>query len=727
MLKKSLIFGSVALFLAALTLTGCPTDAENDSSAGAYRHSVYGSNVDPYQVQDVIDKAIAAGEAVYFQNGLTINDQNGAHINFKTAKVIFAGTVYGSSSRVGSYPPKLVINAVDAEVDFSNGSLAYVKHYIFKDKAPSETQVPVDSLVEFKNNLSDMQPTATVAAVQKFKLGALVNHDYSTSTGGINTRITAKGLESLYVIEELTIPTDGAVPGVGIEGNPLTITALGTIDLLDTPTQPVFENRGVGVGPGILLGTSSNLISSKGNVTVTLPPTSPIPNITVESGKTIKIRGVTAFNIKGRLKGAGTLEVESVPTGDIIIGSLLLGGGDGNVHFTGTVSGVTSVNIQSTGKTTFDNPLSGINKDSLIAGDVEFLGGLTVTTKDITLAGNVTLKNSAFDGSADYAISLTNTELSLGPNKTISIGGGRYSGTGATVPLTPVLSAGPLGVVIKAGSNEAVLTAAPPLSTSASTNEDAAKRNANNKLTLTDGDITINVGVLEVVKDATFEIKDAAVITKLETNDAKIGFLAVADGGKISLTGAGNIGTSPEIKIGDTVISYAGADTIAVLAGSGGSITLGSNTIEGVEGATLALKGNGADIELKDNVGAPPVGAKSLTLKGINLDLTDKGSLTITGQTSVNKLILTNKAKLTLYTGEGAAPAPEAELSQIGTSSNERYGAISGDAVLIIPATNTSKTPRVISLAHGGGPSVDITGLTGPDIFLSKSTQFSKK
>ena len=743
MLKKSLIFGSVALFLAALiTLTGCPTDPETDSggSSGAYKHSIYGTIVDPYQAQDIIDRAIAAGETVYLQHGLSLRP---GHINFKNATVVVVGTVRNA----GADP--LVLNAADANVTFQGSlDLNDDDHYIYKGTAPSG--IDTVNLVEFKERLDLIQPTATAAAVRKFKLGSKVNHDYSTSTDGINARVTAQLLRTLYVVEELTVPTDGVSPGIGagvdpLTVDPLTIVALKTLDVLDSPADNTVFTSG-----RVRQGTSATLTSTKGNVTLTYPAAATIiQNITVESGKTIKLRGLTGLTIAGKLKGAGTLEVESdLAAGTVTIGHYVIGGGDGNVKFTGAVANVTAVIIRSTGKTSFVNALSGITAESYIAGDVEFLGGgavgggLTVTGAgapadpvDITLWGNVTLKNSDFPGIAAgtyKTISLTNATLTLGAGKTISIGGGKYSGTGATVPLTPVLTAGSEGVTVTAGATPAVLTAAPPLSTSGSTNEDAAKRNANNKLTLSNAGIEITTGSLEVAPEATFEISDATVTTKLGTaTDIDIGFLSIADGGKISLTETATAG-SPTIDIGDTLLSYATVGT-ASLAASGGSVTLGNNTLEGAKAASLAVTGN--DVAIGLDSGAAVVGGKSLTLKGLTLDLASRGNLGIGYDAArvVNKLILTDGATLKLSNPtEGSTavdPDPATGLSKIGTLSgaNVVRGGISGDSVLQILSNNASKTPKALTLAHdGSGSSVNITG-TGGAVVLNKSSTFSNQ
>jgi hypothetical protein len=370
-------------------------------------------------------------------------------------------------------------------------------------------------------------------------------------------------------------------------------------------------------------------------------------------------------------------------------------------------------------------------------GDV-YLQNSNPTTTDtasrtISLVANTT--NTA-------PTSIPSATLSLAAGKTIFVGGGKYSGNGAVVPYAPILRAGPNGVTITrlfgTGGPTATFTAGQPVSTANSTNENAARRNAGKTLTLGSAGIEITNGTLEVAPEATFVIADVTVDTKLEQNDTKIGFLSVADGGKISLS-ATSSGT-PTINIGDTKISWTDSTatttaTSAVLAASGGTVVLGNNTIEGPKDAVLAVTGNDAAIDLEDRAGTP-VGAKSLTIKGATLDLATRGELTIEGQTSVNKLILTDGGKLNLYNlPEGStAVAPDSALglTKIGTilsTTGYDRGDISGDAVPLILSTNSSKTPRALSLAHDGkGSSVNITGLTtsSGDVVLNRSSAFSQ-
>jgi hypothetical protein len=407
--------------------------------------------------------------------------------------------------------------------------------------------------------------------------------------------------------------------------------------------------------------------------------------------------------------------------------------------FTGDLDNVTAVQILSTGKTTFVGELANIDATSdfsYIAGDVEFQGSVGIIgTKGLTLLGNVTLKNTEF-GTAALAApgtpkSITlkpSTPLTLAAGKTISVGGGKYSGKGVVVPYAPVLTAGPEGVIITAGTGtNAVFTIPEPTTTANSTSEDAAKRNLGKSLTLGTGGIEITSGTLQVAPEATFIISGVTVTTKRgKPNDVKIGFLSVADGGKITLANGTTTGNTSQINIGDTAIKWGTLAGNASLAAAGGTISLGNNTIEGVNGATLAVATNSAVIAVTRDTA-------SLTLKGATLDLAGKGSLTIGGSSipsGVSKLILTGGAKINLNNpAEGTtavAPASGVVYTKIGTGNiANNYGAISGDAVLQILSNNTSATPRVLSLAHNGsGSSVNITSDGNGTVTLAKGVVF---
>jgi hypothetical protein len=223
MLKKSLIFGSAALFLAALiTLTGCPTSADDDGSSGlVYAHRIYGDEVNPYQAQEAIDRAVAAGEPIVLENNLTIVP-SGA-LNFKDARVVINGTVTFTNG---------VISVVDAAVSWADGAWLDLGTGAYIHRQGSDiSHVNEDNLVEYAETLDAIMPTAFAAAVRRFQLGELQNYDYSTGTP-VDARVSDPYLRVLYVLDELTINRDAVNPDTN-----LSIAALGTVDVIGTPPQ----------------------------------------------------------------------------------------------------------------------------------------------------------------------------------------------------------------------------------------------------------------------------------------------------------------------------------------------------------------------------------------------------------------------------------------------------------------------------------------------------------
>ncbi|MDR2757961.1 MAG: hypothetical protein LBB78_01110, partial [Spirochaetaceae bacterium] len=228
MLKKSLIFGSVALFLAALiTLTGCPTSVDDDSSSGTvFSHRIYGRNVDPYQAQLAIDNAVKAGESVVLENGLILLP---GELNFKGIPVRINGSV--------SFPGG-VMNMTDSEVSWAPGANinmgipAFGGAYIHRRNVDIAGKVTPDTAsVWFADGPEDIMATATAAGLRDFTLGVKEDFDYSQTSAGVDARITAPGLTRLYILNKLTIPSDAVVPSADRIGTGLTITALGDVDV----------------------------------------------------------------------------------------------------------------------------------------------------------------------------------------------------------------------------------------------------------------------------------------------------------------------------------------------------------------------------------------------------------------------------------------------------------------------------------------------------------------
>jgi hypothetical protein len=658
MLKKSLIFGSAALFLAALiTLTGCPTSVDDGSSGTVYAHRIYGTAVSPYVAQEAINRAVAAGEPIVLEDGLTLA---AGHLNFKNAQVRIEGRVSATGA--------LVISVVDASVTWADNAFltlgtatsAYI-HRIGQDTSKVTAGTPV----EFAESLETIMPTATAAGVRRFKLGPKQNFDYSTNPDGINARISAVSLGTLYVLDELVIDTGATNPSATPA---LAITALGTVDVTGTPPAGVIPGT-TGVLP---LGTCSTLTTSKGGVVVTVPATATsIPNIKVDEGKDFIITQATAgtLTIPGKLTGEGTLEVLGAVT------ELTIAGGDGSIRFSGAAV-PTAINAGNTGTITFEKDLTSLANPSTIAGDAVFNGALT-TTKALALNGNVTLASGK-------AVTLGSGEaLTLGAGKTVSV---RFTPRNGDPVVAPVLSAGSGNVVLTPGGASTLTAPADPTQTS-----DAAIAAAK-RLTLAGGALTVTDGVLRVAPDASLAVDTVALTTG--TTVTTIGYLGLEDGGSLVLTGT-TVGT---VVIGDTTIS--GASTLKA---SGGIITLGNNKISGsAPGAVLAAASGTPVFTLAS--------AKLLTLDQADLNLASNGNVVIT---DTARVILTEQAKITLNNGEGGVPTTR---RKIGAN-----GLLSGGFVGLTSPTATT-TQQVWSVAHESADAADVSiTADGANVTLAKS------
>jgi hypothetical protein len=611
MLKKSLIFVSVALFLAALiTLTGCPTTTDDDGGAGitSTRH-IYGGNVSPYAAQAIIDDAIAAGAAVILEHGLTLNAAG--HLNFKTAQVRVEGVV--------TFVANSAVSMADAAVTWADGAfltLPAPSAYIHR-RGDDISKVTAGAPVEFVNSLNEIMPRAGAAAVRRFKLGPKPNYDYSVDPNGIDAKVKAAGLTDLYVLDELVIDNTATLP-VGLK-----LTAMGTVDITGTPPATVI----VGTLASLPLGTCSTLTTSKGGVTVPVVATTTIiPNIKVDAGKNFSIQQATAgtLEIRGKLTGAGTLAVLGAAT------DITINGGNGNIRFPDAAAPA-ALNIASTGTVIFDDDVTTLTgAKSTIRGDVVFRGDVT-TAHELDLFGNVTLVSGK-------VLTLSANPVTLGAGKSVSV---EYTLSNAAAATAPVLTAGP-GPVVLTPAGASKLTAAG----SPKTESDAKK------LTLTVAGLTITDGTLRVAPGASLALDGFALTTGPVATTA-VGYLAVADGGSVILVGAGSV------VIGDTAVTVA-----STLRAAGGTVTLGNNKITGdVAGAALTVPTGSPVFTL--------TGIKLLTLERAELIL-EKGSVILAAVGG--RLILDKQAKITLTTTEGGIPTDRTRIGSAATLSGDLVG-----------------------------------------------------
>jgi hypothetical protein len=682
MFKKSLIFGSAALFLAALiTLTGCPTSVDDGSTSGMNAHRIYGTAVSPYQAQEAIDRAVAVGEPIVLEDRLTIvAPATGGHLNFKNARVIINGAVTFDNG---------VVSVADAAVEWANNGrldLGTGGSYIYRKGMDTSKIAHPDTLVEYVDSLNAIQSTAVKVGVKQFKLGPIQDFDYSTGEG-VDPLAKGTHLATIFVLDELIIPSEGRVPS-------LEITALGTVDV--TGVLPATVVVGGGTLP---LGTCSTLTSSRGSMNIPVPGTATIiSNIDVQEGRHFAITQTAAgsLTIAGKLTGKGTLEVRGPVT------NITVNGGDGSLWFSGAAA-PTKCEIASTGTVTFDHDVTALaGAPSSIAGDAVFKGNVK-TTNDLALLGNVTLaSDKKIDLSfVDVSGSVTANYLMLGPNKTVSLA----IPTGVSTTYAPILVTGPSGTaLIGLLSTGAVLTAAP-----APAKNDAAQIAAAKKLTLGTRGLIIRDGTLQVVPGAALEL-DGVTLKTNSANKAS-GFLALADSGKLIFTGSG------ALDLGKTTIN-----TASTLTAVGGLITLGSNTIEGNEPGTkleAPAKGGTAGTAPKFTVSTDTY----LTLKQVDLNLAAFGGLEIAAVTSNHGgVILKDRAKIILNNGEGGQPATGTKIT---TSAGTL--ALGGDyEALTAPNAAANKEPVWSVAQNGVGEASVIAGAATVTLGKTPAAAFTK-
>jgi hypothetical protein len=667
MLKKSLIFGSVALFIAALiTLTGCPTsvDDDDDSSGTRYAHRIYGWNVDPYQAQRAIDNAVAAGQPIVLEDELFILP---GELNFKNAEVRINGRVIFNGG---------VMNMTDAQVSWAPGAKLTMEndgYYIhrqgtdFGGKNFEDWVTPAAS-VWFAERLEDIRPTATRAAVRNFTLGPKAIHDYSRDSNGISARVSAQGLGILYVLEKLTIPSDAAYPDV------VSIAALGDLDVTGT-----IINNNVRIDlPNLPLLSCSTLTSSRGATVMVEPYNGEIliPNVRAEAGGITITQngGPDRITIRGKLTGPGTVAVSG--------SDITVYGGNGNLNISGTIL-TRWFKIYSTGKVTLNsstpNSTLTIRDDSIIMSDVAFGANIAnvAINAPLELNGNVTLING-------QALRMSNeNSVTLGTGKTITtqITPAR---TTQIIP-APLLTAagGPVVLTPYVNNNSVPIT----LTTGAAPADKPESIALAKSITLAGG--TSNTDAL-VIENGTLQVEPQAIFAIAQNlgtgiSDPDFGYLTVADGGTLdvaAVTGVVFIGSEG---IGDSATGGGFKFTA-----SGGAVTLGNHQITGsAPGTKLApAKGSGGTIG---------VGGGTLIFKKVELDLATAGTITLA--TAGSKVELDDGAKITLVAG---ANGQATKFSTIRANSLDARltGAFEG---LANPEDIAKTTQAAWSVAHKGG------------------------
>jgi hypothetical protein len=695
MLKKSLIFGTIALFLSALiAFTGCTqaTDSDTTSSAGG-RNSVYGS-IDVYGLQTVIDKAVAANEPIYLEEGLVIEatapDADAAWvntINFKSVAVRINGEVT-TTDRVD-------FNIARATVT-GPGTIATVgDHIALGNDQPGAGSFVGGQLIQF-GQVGSITPTAHTIAVAKYTYGQLPGYDYSTTPPvAINTKDVP--ITKIYVLDEVTIPSTTSI------GSPdIAVVAFGDVNVIGTETALIAQDSSAfsGTPEPFKLGTSSTLTAKAGNADITIAATGEIPNIKVETAYPIRLKIATAGAFfTNRLSGPGTLTLLDAYNDGVLIdggdGNVVFGDPDNNLVLTGTlVAG-------NTGKTTFNRAVTLGSGENLIGGDVVFKKGVNLTTGDsLALNGNVTLPNAIAPDVAykiEFAKSASATALrtvTLAKDKSILVGGGLYSGSNAqavVIEPVPVLTAtdANLTLTIPAGGPA---TAALTASTAPSVTANDTVKAAAQRLYV-DGGFAIKTGTLRV--DTALGILDDSGIQTTDINDKISGAIALAQDASLLLAGNGynqaSIGETGKtvdgsgsgIVLGATaLINGPATGNPAELKASGGTVILTGDSISSADKATLLAVGT--PVATFETTG-------ELILDGVTLDIKSNGILQFARAETTVKL---TKSAGIIFAADGTED--ERTIIQVGSGTT-------GERADVTNAVVKALTNKLASVTHNGG------------------------
>jgi hypothetical protein len=636
-----------------------------------YAHRIYGGDVDPYQAQQAIDNAVAAGEAIVLEHNLVI--QNGT-LNFKNADVRVNGTVTILNG---------VINVADARVSWAPGAEIVMNGeesaYILQrsQKAEAAGNVPDAFMVEFVERVQDIMSTSTKAAVRNFKLGPKQNHDYSQNSDGIDARVTNPHLEVLFVVDKLALPSEGSQ--LGAEGSPdgtsLEIWPLGIIDVTGTIPVGVFES-------GIVPGTSSTLTSSRGaTITFIDSPIPTIPNVRVEEGRGITFLQAGIFGPVGPLTIGGKLTGQGPLT--VVATDITVKGGDGNLIVTAGNDPAVGrrLLIYSTGQAVFTEDVT-ISRSSKIYSDVVFRGNAITVADSLELLGNVVLGHGPGQEDGQTITIAQGKTLTLGEDKIISLQVAPQKST--QVITAPLLTAAGGDVVLLAagvaGGNVTLSTPSRP--------KDDPEDIAEARL------ITVGGSRFLEIFDGTLQVLPEAILTSgvsIRTNsngfDKKFGYLAVAEGGTFDLD---TTLVDSELRINGPVITGGNFTFTAI----GGTITLGSGRIAGsTPGTKLSpTKGTNAHINV------PPTG--TLVLESIEHVVAAYSSIAIN---QTGKVTLDKGAKITLIAGDNGQPT---KWTGITTGTN-LTAQVTGAFVGLTPDAAAAKQP-VWSVAHQGGELAEV-------------------
>jgi hypothetical protein len=685
-MRKSLFLVRTVIFLTALIIiTGCKQIINRVTTTTDGRNSLYGS-ITAAGLQALIDRASVTGETVVFESGFSIG---AGDVNLKNVRVVINGVVTNAALLNGAYA---VVTPAD-----KNARLTNTGTYVYPEGTPHNWITGGTKIAFLPKGLNSMQSTATHVAVREFKLGPVANIDYSTGAA-IDPKNYSMALVNIYVVDKLTIPANGIKPSF------MGLTALGTVDVIESNTTAFAAG-------GIKLAATSTLTSSTSAVEITLDAPVTLGAVNVELGKniTFKTTNTPATVTMERLGGAGTLVFDAVPN------VVTIKSGDGAIEFIRPI-GTASFNLKGSVAATFAHPITTAAFPAAAdssTGQIVFNGTVGFGTTPSVIRGDVVFNHNVVQGPAALSL-LGNVNIQNGKkitlhlNSPVTLGADKSISAGAVPVLTAVDSS-----VVLTPNGMTTLTAGAAAPDANPTDQDLLNAKT---LTLGGASLTISSGNLQVSSAGIFEIYETTPgpqIT-LSTTAAAAGALSVAPEGTIVLANKNSF-INISAAVNDVIITGTGnagsKTTAAALKASGGTVRLCSSVIKGSAG--------GVSLVLSGGSNSAVITVKNLVLDNVTLDLSDGGSLVLpVNAANPSTVSLKNQAKLLLI----ADGVPNTN----GFIKGGSFVSLTGGLPLALGDTDADKA-AVHSIAHQAGLNpVILKGpvLVGPATLSKTATVF---
>jgi hypothetical protein len=581
-------------------------------------------------------------------------------------KVTAVTTTQGATGRIAVVNPSADLLVAAATYAVADSKTAYVV---------GSATISASGAMDLSDKYVTFMGTLNASGAGPLTLGGyttvpeLVVTDDLTLAGTLTS-----GIGSIRTAKAVTLTTGGSGLSVG------DIDATGGKLTLATATGLAVSGELTGDVDLLASVVDVDIAGGTGNVSAAAPAFSTNADFgntgtTTLTGATVTFTGI-AFSTGGDLvTGASTTGVALTTTGNTVGGDLTLSntagttisGGAYTLAVTGELASAGGLTVTNTGDLTADSVEVAGNAsfDCALTVEGEAVFGGTLGRADKALSfGSLTL-------TAGKAVTLTGTAtLTILEGGTIDVIDGDDAGTVLTVVDGDVVITPGSGATLTPGAESIALGAAAITS--------------------------IATGKLEVAEGATLEIGQYAV--------GVTSGIILEDGAVLKIS-AGN---SAVVTLGDITIKGA---TAAASLTAAKTVTLEPNAITGTEsGAALTVTGDDAEIA----VSAANGNTKTLTITGVNLDLTAKGILLVghaSGSTA-NKVLLkggTLPGQVTFDSTQETSTT----LTFLTTGNAGDNAAITGSGGYVLKAASGSSGAAAGSIAGGATASDNDLTLSG--------------